>query len=466
MSRKNLAYTLGVVAVVLAVAWGAHGGEAVLPVVGAQTDTWTTEVARKYGVRLLETRDPRGPAAYPVNAGDLLFFTNTGTSYGAKNTRNAVVVLNARTRKPIAVSEVEAAWSEGFVSHGIGVSPDAKYVYLPAIAPRNAANPGSVLVLDARTLKIAQVITSAGQAPHHVKMFEDANGRARMLVEEFNWHGSGGGALISKSDVGQGFYVLDPRDNNKVVAGMAIGEVRGTIYTCFGAPGGGYLYCSVPGPDMRNSIRGRGYLAEIDTQSWKLVESLPMGAYPLWTVFTQDGNWAWITNSGESKVFKIQRATGPGQADKVVAEVPTGGGPYGLRMSIDDREVWVADKGEGQATRGSTITVIDAERNQVKQTIKTGCILNDHVILSPDGREMWATCNESHEVIVIDARTYEIQARIPMPNQGDSHGGSFVSYSAGPGGVGGETVSDTSGLHGSALDAARRKVPWSAQNAR
>ena len=461
MNKRIVTCGAAVAAGFLVWAWGARIADAPASVVSAQADTWTTDVARKSGVRLLEPRDPRGPAAYPIAAGDLLFYTNTGTSYGGKNTKNAVVVINARTRKPLAVSELEPAWTDGFISHGIGVSPDARYVYLPAIAPRNAKNPGSLLVLDARTLKIAQIITTPGQAPHLVKIFEDATGRPRMLVEEFNWHGSGGGTLISRSDTAQGFYVLDPSDNNKVAAGMAIAEVRGTIYTCFAAPDGRYLYCSVPGPDMRNSIRGRGYLAKIDMQSWKLVESLPMGAYPLWTVFSQDNNWAWITNSGDSKALKIQRATGPGQADKVVAEVPTGGGPYGLRMSIDDREVWVADKGEGQAVRGSTVTVIDAEANKVKRTIKTDCVLNDHVIAAPDGQEMWATCNESHEIVVIDARTYDIKARIPMPNQGDPHGGSFVAYRAGQGGgVIGETVSDISGLHGSARDAARKKIPW------
>ena len=433
--------------------------------VSAQTDTWTTEAARKYGVRLLETRDARGPAAYQVNAGDLLFFTNTGTSYGAKNTRNAVVVINARTRTAIAVSDLEPAWTDQFISHGIGVSPDARYVYLPTNAPRGSANPGSVLVLDARTLKIAQIITTPGQRPHHVKIFEDTTGRARMLVEEFNWHASGGNLNAARNDEGQGFYVLDPYDNNKVVAGMANAELRGAIYVCFAAPDGRYLYCSMPGPDLRNSMLGGGYLAKVDMQSWKLVESLPMGAYPLWTVFTQDGKWAWVTQAGNDKVMKIQRATAPGQADKVVAEVPTGTGPYGLRMTIDDRELWVADKGEGRPVRGKTVTVIDADANRVKKTIETGCIVNDHLILSPDGQEMWATCNQSHEIVVLDTRTYAIKARIPMPNQGDSHGGSFVSYTARAGGVVGETVSDISGLHGSARDAARRKVAWRPQSA-
>src|SRR5262245_21749884 len=67
-----------------------------IPVVSAQTDTWTTDAARKQDVRLIETRDASGPPAFPVKAGDLLFFTNVGTSYGGTNPRNSVVVIDAR----------------------------------------------------------------------------------------------------------------------------------------------------------------------------------------------------------------------------------------------------------------------------------------------------------------------------------------------------------------------------------
>ena len=465
MRKKSFgAWVLSGLVFALLIAWGLGLVDRTGVIVRAQGDNWTTETARKYGVRLVETRNASGAPAYPVAAGDLLFYTNVGTSYGGTNPKNSVVVINAKTRKPLAVSDLDPAWTEKWVSHGIGVSPDGKYIYLPSIAPARAANPGSVLVLDTRTLKIYQIISTEGQAPHHVKVYEDWTGKQRVLVEEFNWIQSGLGA---HNATGTGFYVLDHSDNNKVVAGMGNAEVRGTFYAGFTAPDGRYLYYSLPGPDMRTSIRGRGYLAKIDMQTWKLAESLPMGAYPLWTVFTQDNKWAWTTNSGDSKVVKIERAMAAGQVDKVVAEVPTGPGPYGLRMSIDDKDLWVADKGEGLAgQRGMTVTIIDAEKNQVKRTIETKCVTNDHLILSPDGQEMWATCNQSHEIVVLDAKTYELKSRIPMPNQGDSHGGSFVSYTQGGGGLVGETVSDQNGLHGSARDAARRGTPWVPAGAR
>jgi len=107
-----------------------------------------------------------------------------------------------------------------------------------------------------------------------------------------------------------------------------------------------------------------------------------------------------------------------------------------------------------------TITIVDAEKNEVKSTVQTDCVRNDHIIMSPDGGEMWATCNTSHDIVVLDAKTHALKTRIPMPNGGDSHGGVFVAYTRGANGVAAEVVSDQNGLQGSALDAALRGTSW------
>jgi len=416
--------------------------------VHAQPDNWTTPEAQRLGVKLLETRDASGSPAYPVAAGDMLFFTNVGTSYGAKNPKNSVVVINAKTKKPLAISDLDATYTQKFASHGIGVSADGKYVYLPSItsiAGPEGKTPDTTLVLDARTLKIYQILATGG-ASHHAKLFRNAAGKELMLIEHFNWN--------TPSSPGKGFFVVDPADNNKVVAGMSTADLHGNPYSGFTTPDGKYLYYSVPPPNRGELLRAiDGWMAKIDTSTWKVVQSLPLKKYPLWTVFTRDEKYAWVTQSDEETVAKIERGTAPGQKDKVVAEVRTGPGPYGLRLSYDDKELWVADKGESGPKDGATITIIDTALNRVKQTIQTDCIRNDHIIMSPDGAEMWATCNTSHEIVVVDANTHAIKTRIPMPNQGDSHGGVFVQYTQGPGGLKAEVLSDQNGLQGRALDA-------------
>ncbi|OFW15384.1 MAG: hypothetical protein A3F70_05205 [Acidobacteria bacterium RIFCSPLOWO2_12_FULL_67_14] len=457
MTSKTISvWTACGLAVVVVLAWGVGFGDEAGSVALAQQDTWTTDAARKQGIRLVETRNTSGSPAYPVQAGDLLFFTNSGTTFGAKNTINSIIVINAKTKKPIAVSEIENEWVQGFVSHGMGVSPDARYVYLPGQAPRSSKNPSNILVLDGRTLKIRQIIASGGERPHHVRNFQDWTGKQRVLVEDFNW--------TNNAPNGKGFFVLDPADNNKVLGGMTPGELRGNPYNGFVAPDGRYVYYSMPAPDHSIRVATEGWLAKIDMQTWKVVQHIPMHRYPIWTVFSRDGRYAWVTQNGSHKILKLERGMAPGQLDKIVGEGPTGPGPYGAALTMDEREVWVADKGEEvpAAQRKTTVTVVDAATMQLKRTIETGCRTNDHLMLSPDGDEMWAACNSSHEVVVVDTKTYQLKTRIPMPNQGDSHGGSFVSYTNGPNGLVAEVVSDTNGLHGSARAAAEKGVRWAA----
>ena len=452
--KKTLGlFTMLAVLCALSAAWGIknfqHRQPAVALAQRPQADNWATAEAQRLGIRLVETRDAGGPPAYPVAPGDLLFFTNSGTSYMAQNTRNSVVVINARTKKPIAMSDLDSYYTEKYGSHGIGLSPDGKYLYLPnieSIQTLGSRTPNSTLVLDARTLKIYQVIASGG-TPHHAKAFRDSSGRPRVFIEDWTWN--------VPNTQGKSFYVLDPANNNKVVAGMLPEEVHGSTYTGFTTPDGKYLYYSVPPPSRGELLRDvQGWLAKIDMDTWKVVQSIPMKHYPLWTVFTKDGKWAWTSQSVDETVLKIQRGTGPRDRDKVVAEVKTGVGPYGIRLSLDDKELWVADKGEVGPKDGATITIIDTEKNTVKRTLQTGCVRNDHIVISPDGQEMWAACNTSHEVVVVDAKTYAIKNRIPMPNGGDSHGGVFVAYSGTPANITAEVLSDINGLQGSALDAA------------
>ena len=448
-------FTLIAALCALSAAWGTKSLQNRALAQRPQADNWATSEAQRLGIRLVETRDPSGPPAYPVAPGDLLFFTNSGTSYMAQNTKNSVVVINARTKKPIALSDLDSYYTEKYGSHGIGLSPDGKYIYLPnieSIVTLGSRTPNSTLVLDARTLRIYQVIASGG-TPHHAKVFRDSAGRSKVFIEDWTWN--------TPNTQGKSFYVLDPANNNKVVAGMLPEEIHGSSYTGFTTPDGKYLYYSVPPPSRGELLRDvQGWLAKIDMDTWKVVQSIPMKHYPLWTVFTKDGKWAWTSQSVDETVLKIQRGAGP-RGDKVVAEVKTGVGPYGIRLSIDDRELWVADKGEVGPKDGATITIIDTEKNEVKRTLQTNCLRNDHIVISPDGQEMWAACNSSHEIVVLDAKTYEIKNRIPMPNGGDSHGGVFVSYRGTPGNVTAEVVSDINGLQGSALDAALKGTPWS-----
>ena len=52
----------------------------------------------------------------------------------------------------------------------------------------------------------------------------------------------------------------------------------------------------------------------------------------------------------------------------------------------------------------------------------------DHLLLSPDGKEMWATSNGEGRIYVFDAATRKQKAVMDMPQYGDPHGLVWVYY--------------------------------------
>ncbi|MEK7682098.1 MAG: hypothetical protein AAB369_04655, partial [Chloroflexota bacterium] len=400
-----------------------------VPIAFIPADKRTPDQWMEYlGVRLVESRDSSGPAAYTPKPGDLYFVTNESTTWGATNQRNNIVIIDAKTKKTVAVSKLADEYSVGYGSHGIAVSADGKWSYIPAQGPKNY-----LLVVNAQTLRIAKVYESQGR-PHHINNFTAPDGRELIMVVDFGWNWAG-----------SGLWVLDPAQDNIVVGGMSRADFSGHPYVA-SVESGNFMYVTVPAPTATLRETVEGYLAKIDLRTWKVVSMVPVGD-PIWPEIAADGKTAWVTLGGHSKVAKVDLVN-----MKVVEEVTTGPGPWGARLSYDETKLYVADKGEagGYAQMGRTMTIIDTQTNTVSNVVPIG-VTTDHIILSPDGKELWATSNADHEIHVIDADKEERTAIIKMPNDGDTHGSTFVRYfDDGKGGVAAEVVASFTGLRGSA----------------
>ena len=397
-------------------------------------------------VKVVDVLDPSGPPAYAPNDGDVYFFTNSSTTWGATNTRNSVVIIDAKTKKPVAVSDIDPKYAEGFGSHNLGVSADGKWVYLPSL--KGATN--YLLILDARTLKIAKVLQSTGEGiepasgrPHHVGNFRSSDGRDLIMVTDFNWNFGGAG-----------FYILDPAQDNAVVGGMTNGDLHGGPYNMVPSPDGKFIYATMPGGVGSNPGRGMREIEsatfKIDPKTWTVKANYWPQGDPNWPCISRDGKTLWVTLGGPGKVVKIDTVK-----DEEVAEVTTGPGPYGCQLSYDETKLYVADKGEapGYGQQARTVTVIDTRTHTVIKQIAPVGRTTDHVVLSPDGGEIWAQSNADHSIWVIDTETDEVKEVIQMPNDGDVHGGAFVRFSSAGTEMKAEVVGDIFGLWGSAAQA-------------
>ncbi len=389
----------------------------------------------RLGIIVSEYKAPTGKPVLTPKAGDLWFFSNSSTAWGATNTKNAVWVIDAKTKKTVA--EVAPFDGEGNSSHGIAVAGDASFIYLPMLGKDNHID-----VLDGRTLEVVQTIKTLGR-PHHHKLWHDPkSGKDLILGEDFNWNFTGSGV-----------YVIDPSQKNAIVGGLSNGDFEGNPYVSTPAPDGSFIVVTVPAPIPAFREKMDGWVGKIDPKNWKVIGLTPMKD-PLWAEVTLDGKYAYVTSGGEARIHKINL-----ENMKDEGEVQTGPGPWGARLSYDQTRLYTADKGEGPGynQQGRSSTVIDLQTMGVIDVVKIG-LTTDHALLSPDGKEIWFTSNAEHSIYVLNTATHEVSV-VKDPADGDIHGGVWVQYKDdGKGGVIGEVVADYSGLHGSALEAQRKYV--------
>lgn len=420
-----------------------------------QKAAWENEWTEKVGIELEYDLDSSGPDAWDSKTHPLVFITTEGPGYGgllSGVTLPGLAIIDADTREVVASQNYDLlswGWKNVFEPHGLGVSPDGKWIYLPtgegSFTTTTGGHAGRFLVINARTLKIDKVIQLSGQA-HHAKSYVSPEGEQRVML--YGWS--------------QPLFVLDPGDDNRVVGSISHQEQGSEGYLYFASPDGDQII----GTGRYRSFDMRKHLTDnpiwiIDPESWHIKKfiSVPDSA-PVWVNFSSDSKHAYITGARNSIVMKLDMDEG-----KIVSEQRAGvDGPYGNHFGWDDRFIYTIGKGEESHNRGKMLGMVDTSTMEVPGSramdqIYTGCVRGDHGTLHPDpeANELWISCNASFEVVVFDLDLKEVTARIPLPNGGSTHSGAFVFY---PGGWGepGENLSDMNGLHGSALELKRKII--------
>ncbi len=157
-----------------------------------------------------------------------------------------------------------------------------------------------------------------------------------------------------------------------------------------------------------------------------------------WIIIDSNSEYLYVPAAGSSNVTKVNLATGA-----IEWSAATGTGPYGGALNADETELWIANKGEATGAIGRTVTIIDTATGRPLDTVFSG-YMNDHILLAPNGNEMWSTSNGEGRIYVFDTETREQLSIIDMPNHGDPHGLVWVHYD--DDGVG-RVVRDQGGFH-------------------
>ena len=397
----------------------------------------TGSLKRDYDVQVLETFDA-GEQVFHPEPGKQYFYQNTATTVRmidhdeTPTNTSQVVVGDASTKEVITYSQMPDRLRGGV--HTTVLSPDARYVYIIGGGnglgggPGGARTPSTLLKVDALTLQPVKHMNIGGRL-HHGQIFQDRY----LLIDMFT---SDPDAL----DV----FLFDP-ETDEVVGGIRGEDLGGQNYTSYTDDEFIYVLMQPAGANARGFAAGsvtamRPYwVTKLDPETWEVVAEYPYTGYRGdWVIIDSRSEYMYVPAAVSNNVTKVNLGTGA-----IEWATSTGIGPYGGTLNADETEIWISNKGETSGQFGRTITVIETATGRLLDTVFSG-YKADHVLLSPDGKEMWATSNGEGSIYVFDAETREQLKVIMMPHRGEPHGLVWVAYDEnGEGAV----VRDQGGFH-------------------
>jgi len=401
-------------------------------------ETWTRRaeegnLTSHYQTQVIATFDPGEPKFQP-EPGKTYFYENVGTTSSPSvlfdgyvpPESNQIVVGDAATHEIIASYMLPLNLRA--VVHTSMMSPDGRYAYIIGARPGGdidtstfLGTSATLLKVDALTLQPIKQIAIGGRL-HHGQVFRD-----HIMIDYF-----------ARDPDGLAIALLDP-ETDEIVSGVKDADLGGYVYTAWTDKDYEYIYALMepagyaPGraTGMRSAIdlyQGRlmavrpFWIAKINPETWEVEAEYPLPGYrPNWAVIDNAKEFIYPVMSN-SVASKININTG-----EVVWSNGTGIGPYGAALTADETELWIADKGEAAHHLGRTITIIDTESGHAVETLYAS-YKADHVLLSPNGKEMWSTSNGEGRIYVYDVETRELLKVIEMPGNGDAHGLIWVHY--------------------------------------
>jgi YVTN family beta-propeller protein len=135
-----------------------------------------------------------------------------------------------------------------------------------------------------------------------------------------------------------------------------------------------------------------------------------------WTMGTgQGGTHMVVVGPASGKIYTANResdtvsaiAPAKGTSAWAITQIAVGKAPEGIGLSPDEREVWVAHRGDG------ALSIIDTATDQVKQTLKVGRA-PIRLKFTPDGKRVLVSDSLGGDVVVFDASTHKELKRIQI----------------------------------------------------
>lgn len=129
---------------------------------------------------------------------------------------------------------------------------------------------------------------------------------------------------------------------------------------------------------------------------------IAIGPHPAHVVPGGNGTHAYTTDSHEGVVMVVDLKAG-----RIVARIPVGAAPHGLRLSPDGTELYVANM------RSNDVSVVDVRNHEEVARIPVGRV-PVQVAFTPDGRQVFASLSGENRVAIIDRAARKLVGTVPV----------------------------------------------------
>jgi YVTN family beta-propeller protein len=163
-----------------------------------------------------------------------------------------------------------------------------------------------------------------------------------------------------------------------------------------------------------------GSVAVVDPARAEVVARIPVGKRPRGLKVSSDGRWLYVALSGSPRTgpgidpasvpLPDRSADGIGVVDlvarKLVGTLPSGQDPEAFDLSADGKTLYVSNEETAE------MTVLDASSGAVRGKVAVGRE-PEGVAVRPDGKVVFVTSEQDGEVTVVDAATLAVLAHVP-----------------------------------------------------
>lgn len=151
-------------------------------------------------------------------------------------------------------------------------------------------------------------------------------------------------------------------------------------------------------------VAGDNKIAVVDTKTFKIVQRIPVGTFPCDLDNTRDGHFAYLPERDQDTVAMLDM-----QTLRIVKRIDMGKHtePHMLRVSRDDKAVWVAN------AEANSLVVLDAKTLSPLAKLPMGKVPVTFAF-SPDRRVAYVSHYDDNFVSVVDTATYREIGRIKV----------------------------------------------------